>query len=53
MMRQENKSMSEQTLTPEERKELKQQLEHALAQPEGTLQRSLGEMLIKLNPPID
>jgi hypothetical protein len=39
-------------LAPEERKELKEQLEHALAQPEGTLQRLLGEMLMKLNPPI-
>lgn len=36
-----------------ERTELKATLEHALAQPEGTLQRSLGEMLMKLNPPID
>jgi hypothetical protein len=44
---------SEQTLTPEERKELKEQLEYALAQPEGTLQRLLGELLVKLNPPIE
>lgn len=36
-----------------ERTELKATLEHALAQPEGTLQRSLGEFLMKLNPSID
>ena len=36
-----------------ERTELKATLEHALAQEPETLQRLLGEFLMKLNPPID
>lgn len=35
------------------RAELKATLEHALAQQPETLQRWLGEFLMKLNPPID
>ena len=37
----------------QQKAELKATLEHALAQPPETLQRLLGEFLIKLNPPID
>lgn len=37
----------------QQRAELKATLEHALAQQPETLQRLLGEFLMKLNPPID
>jgi hypothetical protein len=45
--------MSEQTLTPEERKELKEQLEHALKADPDSLLRAVAEAVVKMNPPID
>jgi hypothetical protein len=44
---------SDYKMTAGERTEIRATLEHALAQPPETLQRLLGEFLMKLNPPID
>jgi recombinational DNA repair protein (RecF pathway) len=44
---------SDYEMTADERTEIRATLEHALAQPPETLQRLLGEFLMKLNPPID
>lgn len=38
-------------LTPDERKKLNDFLEHALTQPDDTLAKNLGELLLRLTPP--
>lgn len=40
-------------LTPDERKKLNDFLEHALKQPDETLAKNLGELILRLTPPLD
>jgi hypothetical protein len=45
--------MSDTELTPEERKKLKEVLNHALQADPDSLLRAIGEQLAKMNPPIE